>query len=85
MIFFFERSTPTTKKTLNGCLPLEHGSHRRETLGKRVSDDSPHFIFRRPKILLAIHVSKSLALFFVSRILRFGGARDFERHWQIPR
>ena len=36
-------------KTLNGRLPLEDGSDRPETLGKRISDDSRHFIFRRRK------------------------------------
>ena len=34
-------------QTLNRRLPLEDGSDRLETLGKRVSDDSRHFIFRR--------------------------------------
>ena len=38
-IFFF--------KTSNSRLPLEHGSNRRETLAKRVSDDLEFFIFRR--------------------------------------
>ena len=38
-----------TTQTLNGRLAPEHGSDRRETLGKRVSDDSRHFIFRRRK------------------------------------
>ena len=33
-------------ETLNGRLPLEHGSDRRETLGKRVSSDLQVFIFR---------------------------------------
>ena len=33
----------------NGRLPLEDGSDRRETLGKRVSDDSGRSIFRRQK------------------------------------
>ena len=36
-------------KTLTGRLPLEDGSVRPQTLGKRVSDDSQHFIFRRRK------------------------------------
>ena len=36
--FFFESS--------NGRLPPEHGSDRRETLAKRVSDDLQLFIFR---------------------------------------
>ena len=38
-------------KTLNGRLPLKQGYDRRETLPKRVSDDSQRFIFRRQKIL----------------------------------
>ena len=33
-------------------LPPEDGSDRRETLGKRVSDDLQHFIFRRQKKIL---------------------------------
>ena len=33
-------------KILNGCLPPEDGSVRPQTLGKRVSDDPRHFIFR---------------------------------------
>ena len=40
-------------KTLNGRLPPEDGSVRPQTLGKRVSDDSQHFIFRRRKKKLA--------------------------------
>ena len=36
-------------KISNGRLPPEDGSDRRETLGKRVSDDLQHFIFRRRK------------------------------------
>ena len=34
-----------TMQTLNSRLPPEDGSVRPETLGKRVSDDSRHFIF----------------------------------------
>ena len=33
-------------ENLNGRLALEDGSDRRETLGKRESDDSQHFIFQ---------------------------------------
>ena len=33
----------------NGRLPPEDGSVRPQTLGKRVSDDPRHFIFRRRK------------------------------------
>ena len=38
-------------ETLNGGLPLKHSSDRPQTLPKRVSDDSQHFIFRRRKNL----------------------------------
>ena len=36
-----------TLQTSNGRLPLEDGSDWHETLPKRVSDDSRHFILRR--------------------------------------
>ena len=39
-------------KILAGRLPPEDGSDRRETLGKRVSDDLQHFMFRRQKKIL---------------------------------
>ena len=39
-------------KISNGRLPPEDGSDWRETLGKRVSDDLQHFIFRRQKKIL---------------------------------
>ena len=41
---------PKFCKTLTGRLPPEDGSVRPQTLGKRVSDDSRHFIFGRPKM-----------------------------------
>ena len=40
---------PKFCKTLTGRLPPEDGSVRPQTLGKRVSKDSRHFIFRRLK------------------------------------
>ena len=43
-------------ETLNGRLPLEISSDRPQTLGKRVSDDPRHFIFRRQKILYGKNV-----------------------------
>ena len=57
-IVFGRLGWATTAKTpkikfsskLNGRLALEDGSDRRETLGKRVSDDLEHFIFQRRKI-----------------------------------
>ena len=36
-------------QTSNDRLPREHGSHSCQTLGKPVSDDSQHFIFRGRK------------------------------------
>ena len=39
----------TFLETSNGRLPPEHGSDRRETWPKHVSEDSRHFIFRRRK------------------------------------
>ena len=43
---------------LNGRLALEDGSDRRETLGKRVSDDLEHFIFRPRFFLQKFHQKK---------------------------
>ena len=43
---------PKFCKTLTGRLPLEDGSVRPQTLGKRVSDDSQHFILRCRKIFV---------------------------------
>ena len=45
-------------ETLNGHLSFEDGSDRRETLPKRVSDDSRHLIFRRRKIVDEIFGAK---------------------------
>ena len=39
-------------KTLNGRLPLSLRSVRLENLGKRVSDDSQHLIFRHQKFFV---------------------------------
>ena len=46
---FRRKFPPKFCKTLPSRLPLEDGSVRPQTLGKRVSDDSQHFIFRRRK------------------------------------
>ena len=46
-ISFFDAENKEQCRTLNGRLPLEYGSVRPQTLGKCVSDDSQHFIFRR--------------------------------------
>ena len=42
--------TVGVSKTSNGRLRLEQRSDRRETLPKRVSEDSRRFVFRRRKI-----------------------------------
>ena len=47
--FGFAASEAKNVKISNGRLHPEDGSDRRETLGKRVSDDLQHFIFRRQK------------------------------------
>ena len=49
---------PKFCKTLTGRLPPEDGSVRPQTLGKRVSDDSRHFIFRRRKFSIRIFIKK---------------------------
>ena len=46
-------------ETLKGRLPPEDGSVRPQTLGKRVSDDPRHFIFRRPKIKIGKHFRRT--------------------------
>ena len=43
----------------NGRLPPEDGSVRPQTLGKRVSDDPRHFIFRRRKKISAKKFKKT--------------------------
>ena len=43
-------------ETSNGRLPPEDGSDRPQTLGKRVSGDPRHFIFRRPQTFLTIQI-----------------------------
>ena len=73
-------------ENLNGCLALEDGSDRCETLRKRVSDDLEHFIFRRRKKELANKNQKSLQVNFCFQetgVLEELGM--FERHWQVGR
>ncbi len=57
---------PKFCKTLTGRLPPEDGSARPQTLGKRVSDDSRHFIVRRQnKNLRKFSIKK-----FVKKLVR---------------
>ena len=73
-------------ENLNGRLALEDGSDRRETLGKRVSDDLERFTFRRRKKKLAKKNQKSLQVNFCfeeTSVLEELGR--FERHWQVGR
>ena len=61
-----EKFPPNFCKTLTGRLPLEDGSVRPQTLGKRVSDAPQNFIFRRRKkmfwqnFLMKIFVKKKI-------------------------
>ena len=48
MIFFFGAADDTGAAD-DRAKTTENGSDRREILGKRVSDDSRHFIFQRQK------------------------------------
>ena len=73
-------------ENLNGRLALEDGSDRRETLGKRVSDDLEHFIFRHRKKKMAQKNQKSLQVNFCFQetgVLEELGR--FERHWHVRR
>ena len=73
-------------QTLNGRLPLEDGSDRHETLGKRVSDDSRHFFFDiNQKKLDAVFRKNQKIRFFVCKSLVLEEQRFFERHRQIRR
>ena len=62
----------TQPETLNGPLHLEHGSVWLQTLPKRVSDDSRHFIFLRQKILVGEYFGQTFC--FSQFLLGFGGA-----------
>ena len=90
-ISFFDAENVGNKnknyKTLNGRLPPEDGSVRPQTLGKRVSDDPRHFIFRhRKKNLDDFFTTKNLILEVCFQETGDLGEPDtFERHWQIRR
>ena len=64
-------------KALNGRLPPEDGSVWPQTLGKRVSDDPQHFIFRRRKKCFEKNVQQKLSSEIARRknqqIACFGG------------
>ena len=64
-------------ETLNGRLPLEHGSDRRETLGKRVSDDLQLFIFRRRKKIWIRFFQKFSGSIFLFKKKRFWRSYEF--------
>ena len=66
-------------QTLNGRLPLEHGSDRRETLGKHIS------FFDVQQIVLTISFFKNVGVdVFVQESCVVEALGIFERHWQIP-
>ena len=58
---------------LNGRLPPEDGSVRPQTLGKRVSDDPRHFIFRRRKTIFGKKCSTKVQRGEVQRFVGSGG------------
>ena len=61
----------------NGRLPLEHSSDRPQTLGKRVSDDPRHFIFRQRKIKFGeVFGSKNKLFAILARFLRSNDQTD---------
>ena len=71
-------------QTLIGRLPLEQGSDRRETLPKRVSDDSQRFIFRRQKNFID-EIFGSKILFFANLVWfsRFYGRTDVKISFRV--
>ena len=67
-------------------LPPEDGPDRRETLGKRVSDDSQRFIFRHRKKNWTSFLPINLILeIFFQETGDLEEPDTFERHWQIRR
>ena len=69
-------------KTLNGRLPPEDGSDRPQTWPKRVSDDSPRFIFRHQLFFKSIFFTQKIG-FYKSLVLE--EQRQFEHHWHTRR
>ena len=78
--FYAQPTAP--RQTLNDRLPFENGSHRPQTLGKRVSDDSPHFIFRLPKIFPSGFFQDFLKV-FSGFSYYFEELRIFGRFWHL--
>ena len=73
-------------ETLKGRLPLEHASDRRETFGKRVSDDLQLFIFRhRNKFLVISFSKKNSGQFFFQETGVLEELGFFKPRWQIRR
>ena len=70
--------------TSNGRLPPEEGSDRRETLPKRVSDNSRRFVFRRRKKIFAETFRNKKSVFLHFRPF-FEELRKNRRHQQLPR
>ena len=71
---------------MNGRLPLERRSDRRETWPKRVSDDSQRFIFRYRKNVLDDFFQKNFGTrFFLKETGVLEEPDAFKHHWQIRR
>ena len=70
----------------NGRLPPEHGSNRRETLAKRVSDHLQLFIFRPRKKVLDDFFSKIFGVeFFFQETGVLEELRFFFPRWHVRR
>ena len=70
-----ENFPPKFCKTLTGRLLPEDGSVRPQTLGKRISDDSPHYIFRCRTVFLDVYLGFVCGL----KNLRKIGKQPFSR------
>ena len=70
---------------LNRRLPLEDGSDRRETLGKRVSDDLQFFIFRRWKNKMVNFLQKKSGSLFFQKGKVLEELWFFDPSWQVGR
>ena len=75
------RKNITTTQSLNDRWPLKNSSYAPQTLGKRVSDDSRHFIFRVPT--KKIQIFCTYLTFFARVSYYFEELRFFGRHWHF--
>ena len=60
---FLQLLSRAVRQTSNGCLRLEHGSNRHETLPKCISDNSRHFVFQRQQSLFDQNFGPEISFF----------------------